>query len=73
LAQTVIIYINAVEIGRFHVLAAGISADPECGSVQFWTPFADTRFALVTPYNVVFTVTAADPSLEYFFEIAGKA
>lgn len=73
LAQTVVITINAVEVGRFTVLAAGISADPVCGFLQWFSPAADTRFALVTPYDVVVTVTAADPSLEYFIEIVGKA
>lgn len=72
-AQTVIITINAVEIARFSVLAAAISADPVAGYVEQAMPAGDARFAFVTPWDLVFTVTAADPSLEYFVEVLGRA
>lgn len=72
LAQTVVVTVNAVEVARYAVLAAGVSADPVCGYAYWFNPAADARLALVTPWDVVFTVTAADASLEYFIEIVGK-
>ena len=71
-AQTVVMTINSVEVGRFNVLAAAGGADPVAGFCYVFTPEADTRFALIS-HNLVFTVTAADPDIEIYCEIVGKS
>lgn len=71
-AQTVVITVNAVEVGRFNVNAADAGADPVCGYVEIFntTATGDTRFNLNT-YAISFGITAADSDLEIFFEAVG--
>lgn len=71
-AQTVILSIGGVEIGRFAVAPAAISANPVCGFHYYFSPAADARMDLVAN-NLVLTVTAAEPSLQIFVEILGRA
>ena len=70
--QTVIVSVNAVEIGRFPVLAANAGEDPIVGYTEFFFPTAlgDTRVNLQT-YPLSFAITAVDTDLEIFFEIVG--
>lgn len=62
-AQTVIVSVNSVEVGRFNVEAAAADATPRCGFVSFFNVSGDQR--LETAANsITVGVTAADPELE---------
>lgn len=69
-AQTVVITVNSVEIGRFNVESAAASANPRVGFTSFFNVAGDSRMT-TDGQNIAVAVTAADTDLEIILFAAG--